>query len=40
VEVASIDETCRALAKRLRAFGVREGVQPRLEAQVGRKRKD
>jgi hypothetical protein len=25
-ESASIDETCRALAKRLRAFGVREGV--------------
>ncbi len=39
VEVASIDESCRALAKRLRAFGVREGVEPSLRASVARERK-
>lgn len=38
VEVASVDDTCRALAKRLRAFGVREGVEPHLRARVGRKK--
>lgn len=38
VEVASLDDTCRALAKRLRAFGVREGVEPELKVVNSRKR--
>jgi hypothetical protein len=38
VEVASVEETCRALARRLRAFGVREGVEPVLTRARGRKR--
>jgi hypothetical protein len=39
VEVASLDETCKALAKRLRAFGVREGVEPHLRVATDRLKK-
>jgi hypothetical protein len=38
VGVASIEDTCKALAKRLRAFGVRDGVEPVLKVVNSRKR--